>query len=63
VSPEDEAAIRADERLKVLREVRKQVARMNNHPDVDPYAWGYGGSEIQRYLTGLVDDARRGRSA
>jgi hypothetical protein len=58
VTQEEEASVRAEERLKVLREVRKHVAKMNNNPDNDPYLWGYGGSEIQAYLTGLVSSAR-----
>lgn len=51
MSPEQEAAIRLDERLKTLREVRKHASKMDHESDGDPYLWGYGGSKIVAYLT------------
>lgn len=53
MSPEEEAAIRADERLKVLRKVRKVAYEMDRNPANDPYLWGYGGREICRMLSGM----------
>lgn len=54
----DEAVIRADERLKVLREVRNTVARADRNTD-DPYGWGYDGMYIVLYLSWLLGEQRR----
>lgn len=58
MSPEDvaafEAAVRADERLKVLREVRNAASDMDKNPANDPYLWGYGARNIVGMLTKRV---------
>lgn len=54
MTPQEEAAVRADERLKVLREVRNAASRMDHNPNNDPYLWGYGGSQIVGMLHRLV---------
>lgn len=63
MSPEEEAAIRADERLKVLRKVRGIAIRMDRDPANDPYLWGYGGREIAHMLTREVQSAREAQEA
>lgn len=60
-----EDAVRADERLKVLREVRNAAAQADDNCDErpgrtgDPYGWGYGGSKIVAYLSWLLGEQRR----
>ena len=44
----------AEVRLATLREVRKDAYALNNAPGVDPYLWGYGGSEICRMISDKV---------
>lgn len=58
MTPEEEAAVRADERLEVLRRVRNAAARMDHDPDNDPYLWGYGAGMIVRMLNSLVKEER-----
>lgn len=58
MTPTEEATIRADERLKTLRMVRNQVAKMNNDPAHDPYLFGYGARDILGYITRILNDAR-----
>lgn len=58
VVPQDEAAVRANERLKVLREVRKTASSMDHDPANDPYTWGYGGSRIVAMLTAKLAEER-----
>lgn len=58
VVPYDEASVRADERLKVLREVRKVASSMDHDPANDPYTWGYGGSRIVAMLTAKLAEER-----
>lgn len=53
-SPLDEAAIRADERLKVLREIRNAASDMDRNPGNDPYLWGYGARNIVSMITKRV---------
>lgn len=53
-----EAAIRADERLKVLREVRKAASEMDHNPENDPYLWGYGAGRIVAMLTAKLAEQR-----
>lgn len=55
---EEEAAVRADERLRVLRKVRGIAIKMDRDPANDPYLWGYGGREIAHMLTREVQSAR-----
>ena len=64
---EDEAKVRAlldayaaEVRLATLREVRKDAYALNNAPGVDPYLWGYGGSEICRMISAKVRSAQPG---
>lgn len=47
----DEDAIRADERLKVLREIRKAASDMDHNPANDPYLWGFGARNIVSMIT------------
>lgn len=47
----DETAIRADERLKVLREIRNAASDMDRNPGNDPYLWGYGARNIVSMIT------------
>lgn len=47
----DESAIRADERLKVLREIRNAASDMDRNPANDPYLWGYGARNIVSMIT------------
>ncbi len=54
----EEAAIRAHERLKVLRQVRKVASRMDRNPANDPHLWGFGGGRIVAMLSKLVADER-----
>lgn len=58
MTPAEEAAIRADERMKTLRQVRNQVAKMNHDPAHDPYLFGYGARDILGYITRILKDAR-----
>lgn len=58
ITPAEEAAIRADERLRTLRMVRNQVAKMNHDPAHDPYLFGYGARDILGYITRILKDAR-----
>lgn len=55
---DEEAAIRADERLKVLNEVRKAAYAMDRNPANDLYLWGYGGREICHMLSGKYREQR-----
>lgn len=50
----DESAIRADERLKVLREIRNAASDMDRNPANDPYLWGYGARNIVSMITKRV---------
>lgn len=52
-----EDCIRADERLRVLREVRNAVAR--EALTADPYADGFGLMRAREYLTWLLAEQRR----
>lgn len=54
----EEAAVRAHERLKVLREVRKAASKMDRNPTNDPYLWGFGGSRIVAMMSKLVAEER-----
>ena len=54
----DEAAIRADERLRVLREIRKLASDMDRNPANDPYLWGYGGRKIVGAITKRLAEHR-----
>lgn len=60
-----EAAIRLDERIKVLREVRNAAAAANRRCEErpgregDPWLWGYGASKIVAYLSWKLGEARR----
>lgn len=63
MTPDEEAAVRADERLKVLREVRKAASKMNHNPNNDPYLWGYGARQIVGMLHRLYLEARDGKRA
>lgn len=51
MTPGEEARIRADERLRVLREARKLASDMDRNPANDPYLWGYGARLIVAALT------------
>lgn len=48
---EFELRVRADERLKVLREVRKLASDMDRNPANDPYLWGFGAGKIVSAIT------------
>lgn len=48
---EFELRVRADERLKVLREIRKLASDMDRNPSNDPYLWGYGAGKIVSAIT------------
>lgn len=50
----DEDAIRADERLKVLREIRNAASDMDRNPANDPHLWGYGARNIVSMITKRV---------
>lgn len=55
-----EQRIRDDERLKVLREVRKGAAAVDRSVrGVDAYLWGYGANEIVKQLNKLVAEQRK----
>lgn len=54
----DEAGIRADERLKVLRELRKAASDMDRNPANDPYLWGYGARNIVGMITKKLAEQR-----
>lgn len=60
MTPEQEAAVRTDERLKTLREVRNVASKMNHDPANDPYAWGFGGIRIVAMLTAKLALVRDG---
>ena len=51
------AAVRADERVRVLREVRNAVAKAADL--ADPYADGFGLWLAQKFLTWKLGEARR----
>lgn len=53
-----EDAIRLDERIRVLREVRNAVAAAEREAH-DPYLWGYGVMLVRKYLTWMLAEARR----
>lgn len=55
---EFEALVRADERLKVLREVRRLAADMDHNPENDPYLWGYGARRIVAMLSQKLGQQR-----
>lgn len=59
----DEAAIRADERLRVLREIRKLASDMDRNPANDPYLWGYGGRKIVGAITKRLAEHRNAMGA
>lgn len=48
---EFELRVRADERLKVLREIRKLASDMDRNPANDPYLWGFGAGKIVSAIT------------
>lgn len=54
-----EDAVRLDERIRVLREVRNAAAGADRRCDGDPYLWGYGASKIVAYLSWKLGEARR----
>jgi hypothetical protein len=60
-----EDAVRLDERIRVLREVRNKAARADaachETPGKkgDPYSWGFGGSMIVAFLSWKLGEARR----
>lgn len=54
----DEDQIRADERLKVLREVRKLASDMDRNPANDQYLWGYGARQIVAAITKRLAEQR-----
>lgn len=59
MTPEEETAVRADERLKVLRQVRKAASRMQHDSENDPYLWGYGGGMIVAMIGDLIRAERK----
>jgi hypothetical protein len=58
VSPEEEVAVRLDERVKVLREARNLASRMDQDGANDPYLWGFGARKVVGALTRLLAEAR-----
>lgn len=48
---EFELRVRADERLKTLREIRKLASDMDRNPANDPYLWGFGAGKIVSAIT------------
>lgn len=55
-----EDAIRLDERIRVLREVRNAVAKADAAvPFSQAYDWGHGASDVRKYLTWKLAEARR----
>lgn len=55
-----EEAVRLDERIKVLRDVRNAVAKADAAvPFSQAYDWGYGASDVRKYLTWKLAEARR----
>jgi len=62
VSPEDlaefERLVRADERLRVLREIRGAASDMDRNPANDPHLWGYGARNIVGMITKRLAEQR-----
>lgn len=54
----NEQLIREDERLKVLREVRKAASDMDRNRANDPYLWGYGARNIVGMITKKLAEQR-----
>jgi hypothetical protein len=54
----DEGGIRADERLKVLRQIRNAASDMDRNPANDPVLWGYGARQIVSMITKRVAEQR-----
>jgi hypothetical protein len=59
-------AVRADERVRVLREVRNAAAAADRRCSAlpgtrkgDPWLWGYGASKVVAFLSWKLGEARR----